>query len=60
MKDFEFMKSFVEMLEGFLQQGRLKPHPQKLAGSLEDILDGYELLRQEKVHGQKLVYQTSK
>ena len=60
MKDLEFMKSFIEMLELFLQQGSLKPHPQKLAGGLEDILDGYDVLRQEKVHGQKLVYQVSR
>ena len=60
MKDLEFMKSFIEMLELFLQQGRLNPHPQKLAGGLEDILDGYDLLRQGKVHGQKLVYQVSR
>ena len=57
MKDLEYMKSFIEMLEPFLQQGRLKPHPQQLAGGLEDILDGCDLLRQENVHGQKLVYQ---
>ena len=56
MKDMEFMKSFVEILEPFLQQGSLKPHPQNLAGDLVDILDGYDLLRQEEVHGQKLVY----
>ena len=60
MKDLEFMTFFIEMLEHFLQQGRLKPHPQKLAGVLEDVLDGYDLLRQEKVHGQKLVYQVSR
>ena len=60
MKDFEFMTSFMEMLEPFLQQGRLKPHPQKLAGGLEDILDGYDLLRQDKVHGRKLVYRVSR
>lgn len=60
MKDLEFMKSFIEILEPFVQQGCLKPHPQKLAGGLEDILDGYDLLRQEKLHGQKLVYQVSR
>ena len=55
-KGFEFMKKWIEAVEPILEQSRLKVHPQKVDKGLEKVLDGLDLLRQDKVSGQELVY----
>ncbi|KIX01354.1 uncharacterized protein Z518_09079 [Rhinocladiella mackenziei CBS 650.93] len=54
--DFEFMKKWIEAVEPLLQQGRLKVHPPKVGRGLENVLEGCDLLRKDKISGQKLVY----
>ncbi|EXJ88567.1 hypothetical protein A1O1_05497 [Capronia coronata CBS 617.96] len=54
--DFEFAKKWIAEVESLLQQGRLKVHPLKVGKGLENVLDGLDLLRHDKVSGQKLVY----
>ncbi|KIX93159.1 uncharacterized protein Z520_11216 [Fonsecaea multimorphosa CBS 102226] len=55
-KDFEFMKTWIEEVQPILEQGRLKVHPPKVGKGLENVLEGCDLLRHDKVSGQKLVY----
>lgn len=55
-EDFEFLKKWIAEVEPLLQQGRLKVHPPKVGKGLEEVLDGLDLLRHDKVSGQKLVY----
>lgn len=56
-EDFEHAKMFWELSERLLEQGKIKPHPLKVAeGGLEGVFDGLEQLRRGKVSGQKLVY----
>ncbi|KAL2406807.1 Trans-enoyl reductase TOXD [Exophiala dermatitidis] len=54
--DFEFMKGWIAEAEGLLHQGQLKHHPLKIGRGLENVLEGMDQLRQDKVSGQKLVY----
>jgi len=54
--DFEFMKGWVRAVEPLLAQGKLKVHPPKVGTGLEGVIDGMDLLRKDKVSGQKLVY----
>jgi len=55
-KDFEFMKTWIKIVNPILEQGRLKVHPPKVGKGLENVLEGCDLLRNDKVSGQKLVY----
>lgn len=55
-EDFEFYKKFLAVVEPLLQQGRLKVHPPKVGHGLENVLEGLDLMRHDKVSGQKLVY----
>ncbi|KIV77459.1 hypothetical protein PV11_09252 [Exophiala sideris] len=55
-KDFEFAKKWIEAAEPLLQAGKIKVHPPKVGKGLEDVLEGLDLLRNDKVSGQKLVY----
>ncbi|OAP57186.1 hypothetical protein AYL99_07924 [Fonsecaea erecta] len=55
-EDFEFMKKWIEAVEPILEQGRLRVHPPKVDNGLENLLEGLDLLRHDKVSGQKLVY----
>ena len=54
--DFEFAKKWMAAVEPILAQGKLKVHPQKVGKGLEEVIDGLDLLRMDKVSGQKLVY----
>lgn len=55
--DFEFMKKFVrEVAEPILAAGKLKGHPPKITQGLENVFEGLDLLKHDKVSGQKLVY----
>lgn len=55
-EDFEFMKRWVAEVEPLIAQGRIKVHPPKVGKGLENIFEGLDLLRNDKVSGQKLVY----
>lgn len=55
--DFEFMKKWVsEVVDPTLATGRVKVHPPKLGKGLENVFEGLDLLKHDKVSGQKLVY----
>ncbi len=54
--DFEFMKSWIPIVESLLQDGRLKVHEPKVGKGLEGVLEGLDLLKHDKVSGRKLVY----
>lgn len=55
-EDFEFCKKWIEYAEDLLQKGQLKIHPIRVNKGLENVLDGIDLLRHDKVSGEKLVY----
>ncbi|KAK6380403.1 uncharacterized protein PV06_05451 [Exophiala oligosperma] len=55
-EDFEFMKTWLAEVEPMLQQGRVKVHPPKVGKGLENVFEGLDLMRHDKVSGQKLVY----
>ncbi len=55
-EDFEFAKKWITEAERILHQGSIKVHPYRASKGLENILDGLEILRQNKVSGEKLVY----
>ncbi len=55
-EDFEFAKKWAEVVDQLLEQRKLKVHPPKIGKGLENVLDGCDLLRKDKVSGQKLVY----
>ena len=54
--DFEFAKTFWESSRELLETGKVKVHPPRLGKGLRGILHGLELLRTNKVSGEKLVY----
>ncbi len=57
-KDFEFAKRWVAVTERLIQEGRIQPHTPKIGqGGLEGVLKGLELLKEDAVSGQKLVYE---
>ena len=55
-EDFEFMKKWVKAVDPILKQGSLKVHPRQVGKGLDNVLEGCDLLRKEKVSGSKLVY----
>lgn len=56
-QETEFGAKFWEMSAGFLKDGKIKVHPiQVNKGGLNGILEGFELMKADKVSGQKLVY----
>lgn len=52
--DFEFMKKWIATVESRLTT--VKHHPTRVGKGFENILDGCDLLRKDKVSGEKLVY----
>ncbi|KAJ9615267.1 hypothetical protein H2200_001342 [Cladophialophora chaetospira] len=54
--DFEFAKKWIQVADPLLAQGKIKVHPAKVGKGLEEVIDGLDLLRKDKVSGQKLVY----
>lgn len=55
-KDFEFAKKWTQAVEPVLQEGKIRGHPPKVDKGLEKVFEGLDLLRKDKVSGQKLVY----
>ncbi|CAN6656469.1 hypothetical protein TRVA0_029S00386 [Trichomonascus vanleenenianus] len=54
--DFEHAVAFVELARKLLSEGKVKPHPHRTGKGLEEALEGLDLLRKNKVSGEKLVY----
>lgn len=56
VEDKDFAEMFVALTEKLLADGKIKAHtPKVLPGGLNGVLEGLELLRQDKVSGEKLV-----
>jgi len=56
-EDFDFAKTFFEMTEKLIADGKLKTHPDKLReGGLEGALKGMDEMKAGKVSGEKWVY----
>lgn len=55
-EDFEFAKKWFSLVEPMLEQGLIKATPYRVTHGLENVFDGIDLLRKNKVSGQKLVY----
>lgn len=54
---YDFAVQWSGIFEKLLIEGKVKVHPPKLMdGGLDSVLEGLDLLRNEKVSGQKLVY----
>jgi NADPH:quinone reductase-like Zn-dependent oxidoreductase len=56
-EDKEFAEKFWAIAEKLLADGKIKVHPPKVnPGGLKGVLDGLKLLQENKVSGEKLVY----
>jgi hypothetical protein len=55
-EDYDFAVVFSGLVEGLLEQGKIKTHPVKLGIGLEHVLEGLNDMRRGAVTGQKLVY----
>lgn len=55
-EDFEWMRGWIAEVTPLLAEGKIKPHPAKVGKGLENVFEGLQLLKEDKVSGQKLVY----
>jgi NADPH:quinone reductase-like Zn-dependent oxidoreductase len=56
-EDFQHAYEFTQVAQGLLDQGKIKVHPLSIRkGGLQGVLEGMELLKADKVSGEKLVY----
>lgn len=56
-EDKEFAEKFWALSESLLADGKVKVHPPKVnPGGLNGVVEGLKLLKEDKVSGQKLVY----
>ncbi|KAK2807811.1 hypothetical protein FQN50_005354 [Emmonsiellopsis sp. PD_5] len=56
-EDFEFARRFAVVAERLVAEGKVRGHRvRRMEGGLEGILGGFELMRADKVSGEKLVY----
>ncbi|KAK9427352.1 hypothetical protein V1505DRAFT_380430 [Lipomyces doorenjongii] len=54
---FEFARNWTEVVELLLFAGKIKvPKPKIGKGGLKGVLEGLQLLRENKVSGERLVY----
>ncbi|KAI9787530.1 MAG: hypothetical protein M1839_000060 [Geoglossum umbratile] len=59
-EDYEFQKDFWNLAETLLGDEKFKVHPPHVGkGGLEGVLEGLQLMREDKVSGQKLVYRVA-
>ncbi len=54
--DFEFIKKFIDISRELLQTGKVKVHTPRVERGLDKVLEGLQLLRENKISGEKLVY----
>lgn len=56
-EDFAHGEKFIPIAQSLLDQGKVKVHPTKVGkNGLQGVLEGLELLKGNKVSGEKLVY----
>ncbi|KAE8150947.1 chaperonin 10-like protein [Aspergillus avenaceus] len=56
-QDLEFGEMFWNLAETLIAEGKIKPHPAKVgAHGFQGVLGGLELMKEDKVSGEKLVY----
>jgi hypothetical protein len=56
-EDKAFLESFLTVAEPLLAEGKVKVHTPKVGkDGLKGVLEGLELLKADKVSGEKLVY----
>jgi NADPH:quinone reductase-like Zn-dependent oxidoreductase len=59
-EDKAFTEKWVPIAEGLLAEGKIKVHPPKVGqNGLAGVIDGLKLLKEDKVSGEKLVYNVS-
>ena len=54
--DYEYIQKWMPIGEQLLAQKKVKAHPTKVGKGFENILEAVDLLRNEKVSGQKMVF----
>ena len=56
-EDFDFAaKTWVPIAEKYLMEGKVQVHKPRVGTGIENILDGLDQLKNNKVSGEKLVY----
>lgn len=55
-EDYDFAVAFSGLVEGLLEQRKIKTHPVKLGVGLEHVLEGLNDMRRGAITGQKVVY----
>ncbi|KAJ6118232.1 hypothetical protein N7471_013699 [Penicillium samsonianum] len=56
-EDRAYAEKFIAISESLLAQGKIKAHPSKVGkNGLKGVLEGLQLLKEDKVSGEKLVY----
>ena len=55
-KDYKSAQEFLKLCCTLIKDGKIKPHPIAQKGGMENIVDGLDLLRTNKVSGQKLCF----
>jgi NADPH:quinone reductase-like Zn-dependent oxidoreductase len=59
-EDKAFAENFVPIAERLLAEGKVKVHPPKVGpNGLKGVIEGLKLLKEDKVSGEKLVYNVS-
>jgi NADPH:quinone reductase and related Zn-dependent oxidoreductases len=59
-EDRAFAEKFIPIAESLLAQGKVKVHPPKVGEhGLKGVIEGLKLLKEDKVSGEKLVYNVS-
>lgn len=54
---YVFGMKWYPLIQGLVNEGKLRPHPSKvMTGGFEGILDGLEIIKNNRIWGQKLVY----
>ena len=54
--DFKFAKMWMAVAEELLAQGKVKVHKPRVGNGIEKIQEGLDLMKADKVSGEKLVY----
>lgn len=54
--DFDFIKQFIDISRELLQTRKVKVHTPRVEKGLDKVLEGLQLLRDNKISGEKLVY----
>ncbi|TVY90311.1 hypothetical protein LAWI1_G003605 [Lachnellula willkommii] len=57
LEDYEFTVKFIKLVDGLITEGKIVPHPATVGtDGLYGILDAFQLMREDKVRGTKLVF----